>query len=31
MIASLAGGRLARGLPATVLRTDQEGTITVPM
>jgi hypothetical protein len=31
LIASLAGGRLARGLPPSVLRTDQEGTITVPM
>ncbi len=31
LIASLASGRLARGLPKTVLRTDQEGTITLPM
>jgi competence protein ComEC len=31
LIASLASGRLARTLPQTVLRTDQEGTITVPM
>jgi hypothetical protein len=31
MIASLASGRLATGFPPTVLRTDQEGTITVPM
>jgi len=31
LIASLASGRLARGLPNTVLRTDQEGTITLPM
>jgi competence protein ComEC len=31
MIASRSAGRLARGLPATVLRTDQEGTITVGM
>jgi len=31
LIASLASGRLARGLPTTVLRTDQEGTITLPM
>ncbi|TMD89863.1 MAG: DUF4131 domain-containing protein [Chloroflexi bacterium] len=31
VIASLASGRLARGIPATVLRTDQEGTITLPM
>jgi hypothetical protein len=31
LIASLASGRLARGLPPTVLRTDQEGTITLPM
>lgn len=31
LIASLASGRLARGLPPSVLRTDQEGTITLPM
>ena len=31
LIASLASGRLARGFPPTVLRTDQEGTITLPM
>jgi competence protein ComEC len=31
LIASLASGRLATGFPPTVLRTDQEGTITVPM
>jgi competence protein ComEC len=31
MIASLASGRLARGFPTSVLRTDQEGTITLPM
>ena len=31
VIASLASGRLARGIPPTVLRTDQEGTITLPM
>jgi len=31
LIASLAAGRLARGLPPNVLRTDQEGTITLPM
>jgi len=31
LIASLASGRLARGFPQTVLRTDQEGTITLPM
>jgi competence protein ComEC len=31
MIASRSGGRLARGFPPTVLRTDQEGTITVGM
>lgn len=31
MIASLASGRMAAGLPATVLRTDQEGTITLAM
>jgi hypothetical protein len=31
LIASLASGRLARGIPQTVLRTDQEGTITLPM
>jgi len=31
MFASLASGRLALGFPPTVLRTDQEGTITVPM
>jgi Metallo-beta-lactamase superfamily len=31
MIASRSAGRLARGFPPTVLRTDQEGTITVEM
>jgi competence protein ComEC len=31
LIASLASGRLARGFPSTTLRTDQEGTITLPM
>jgi competence protein ComEC len=31
LVASLASGRLARGFPPTVLRTDQEGTITLPM
>jgi len=31
LIASRSAGRLALGFPATVLRTDQEGTITVPM
>jgi len=31
LIASLAEGRLARGFPPTVLRTDQEGTVTLPM
>jgi competence protein ComEC len=31
MIASRSAGRLARGFPATVQRTDQEGTITVAM
>jgi hypothetical protein len=31
LIASRSSGRLARGFPATVLRTDQEGTITLPM
>jgi competence protein ComEC len=31
LIASLGGGRLARELPATVLRTDQEGSIELPM
>ena len=31
MIASRSAGRLARGFPPTVLRTDQEGTITVAM
>jgi competence protein ComEC len=31
LIASRFTGRLARGFPATVLRTDQEGTITLPM
>ena len=31
MFASLASGRLASGMPPTVLRTDQEGTISVPM
>ena len=31
LIASRAAGRIARGFPPTVLRTDQEGTITMPM
>ena len=31
LIASRSAGRLAGGFPATVLRTDQEGTITLPM
>jgi competence protein ComEC len=31
LIASRSAGRLAKGLPPTVLRTDQEGTITLPM
>jgi hypothetical protein len=31
LIASRSAGRLARGFPPTVLRTDQEGTITLPM
>lgn len=31
LIASLASGRLARGFPANVLRTDQEGAITLAM
>ena len=31
LIASRSSGRLARGFPLTVLRTDQEGTITLPM
>jgi competence protein ComEC len=31
MIASVAGGRLTRDLPPTVLRTDQEGTIELPL
>jgi competence protein ComEC len=31
LIVSLSSGRLATGLPATVSRTDQEGTITVAM
>jgi hypothetical protein len=31
LIASRSAGRLARGYPQTVLRTDQEGTITMPM
>jgi len=31
LIASRAAGRLAKGFPPNVLRTDQEGTITVPM
>jgi hypothetical protein len=31
LIASRSGGRLAQGFPPTVLRTDQEGTITLPM
>ena len=31
LIASRAAGRLATGFPQTVLRTDQEGTITLPL
>ncbi|MDQ6721775.1 MAG: ComEC/Rec2 family competence protein [Candidatus Dormibacteraeota bacterium] len=31
LIASRSAGRLASGFPPTVLRTDQEGTITLPM
>lgn len=31
LIASRGAGRLARGFPANVLRTDQEGTITLPL
>lgn len=31
LIASRTAGRLANGFPPTVLRTDQEGTITLPM
>jgi competence protein ComEC len=31
LVASRTAGRLAAGLPADVLRTDQEGTITLPM
>jgi competence protein ComEC len=31
LIASRSAGRLANGFPPTVLRTDQEGTITLPM
>ena len=31
LIASRAAGRLANGFPPNVLRTDQEGTITLPM
>jgi len=31
LIASRAVGQLAHGFPANVLRTDQEGTITLPM
>jgi len=31
LIASRASGRLANGFPPNVLRTDQEGTITLPM
>jgi hypothetical protein len=31
LIASRGAGRLANGFPPTVLRTDQEGTITLPM
>jgi hypothetical protein len=31
LIASRSTGRLAQGFPPTVLRTDQEGTITLPM
>jgi competence protein ComEC len=31
LIASLSAGRLAQGFSPTVLRTDQEGTITLPM
>jgi competence protein ComEC len=30
-VVSTAGGRLARGLPATLRRTDQEGTIVLPL
>jgi len=31
LIASRGPGRIAAGFPPTVLRTDQEGTITVPL
>jgi hypothetical protein len=31
LIASRSAGRLANGFPPTVLRTDEEGTITLPM
>jgi hypothetical protein len=31
LIASRGAGRLANGFPPNVLRTDQEGTITLPM
>jgi hypothetical protein len=31
LVASRSTGRLAQGFPPTVLRTDQEGTITLPM
>jgi competence protein ComEC len=31
LIASRSTGRLAQGFPSTVMRTDQEGTITLPM
>lgn len=31
LVASVAQGRLARGFPPSVLRTDQEGTVTLPM
>jgi len=31
LLASIGSGRLARELPATTLRTDQEGTITLPL
>jgi hypothetical protein len=31
LIASRAAGRLAAGFPLNVLRTDQEGTVTLPM
>ena len=31
LVASRTAGRLANGFPSNVLRTDQEGTITLPM